>query len=368
MKTPSSLKKMSLILCVLLANNLAMAQTIITIDNNFDSKTFYKTFQEAHDAAMPGDIIYVQPSPISYGNATIEKALTIVGRSHSETNNISRFDWVRINSSNTTFKGVSMMSLEVGSSVEKAITNVNIYECKPGGLHLGQTSGYDNPLNGFVARGCVIGDIVQHSAAKNILISNNIIQGQLVTHAPSTLIVSNNIFRFSDSFSFSNHVTEETALLFNNMFISNHEGSATIRFSGGPWNISNCLLYNYDDTYDVKFVAVGHGSFLENNTLFNVNPLFTDVNKTVDFSLAGKTKLIYPYNPSERPEDNLTLQAGSPARTGGIDGSEIGLYNNNFQYSTIGNPRGVPTIDVVSYDGTVPKNGTINVIINAKSH
>ncbi|QAA80458.1 hypothetical protein EI546_01370 [Aequorivita sp. H23M31] len=58
---------------------------------------------------------------------------------------------------------------------------------------------------------------------------------------------------------------------------------------------------------------------------------------------------------------------GSPALTGGVGGTEIGI-SSNFNYKYLGNPRGVPAMDIVSYNGTVPKNGTINVTINAKAH
>ena len=97
--------------------------------------------------------------------------------------------------------------------------------------------------------------------------------------------------------------------------------------------------------------------------LANTNPLFTNVNSTVTGSLAG----INTYNPATRLDDNLTLQASSPALTGGGGGSQIGLFNGGFNYSNLGNPRGVPVMNIVSYEGAVPKNGNINVTISAKA-
>jgi len=115
---------------------------------------------------------------------------------------------------------------------------------------------------------------------------------------------------------------------------------------------------------DVLFANSTTGSYLESNTLANTDPLFTDVDNTVSNSFAGTSS----YNPNSRLEDDLTLQATSPALTGGGGGSEMGLYNNGFLYNTLGNARGIPTLDIISYDGAVPKNGTINVTINAKAH
>jgi len=84
----------------------------------------------------------------------------------------------------------------------------------------------------------------------------------------------------------------------------------------------------------------------------------------VNTSLAGRTN---SYDSAARM-DNLKLQAGSPALTGGVGGSEIGLFNSDFDYNYIGNPRDVPSFDITNYDGAVPKNGTINVTITAKAY
>jgi hypothetical protein len=61
----------------------------------------------------------------------------------------------------------------------------------------------------------------------------------------------------------------------------------------------------------------------------------------------------------------LTLQAASPALTGGTGGSEIGLYNNGYLYDVLGNPKGIPVLDILNYDSTVPKNADINVTVKA---
>ena len=73
------------------------------------------------------------------------------------------------------------------------------------------------------------------------------------------------------------------------------------------------------------------------------------------------------YNAATRMDD-LSLQATSPAQTGGVGNSQIGLFNSSFNYDYIGNPRDVPTLDITNYDAAVPKNGTINVTIKAKAH
>ncbi|MEL6989152.1 MAG: hypothetical protein AAGK97_15175, partial [Bacteroidota bacterium] len=64
-------------LCTLLIN----AQEVITV-NNFIAGADYNNLQEAIDSASSGDTIYVSGSPLSYGNATVDKPLTLFGEGY----------------------------------------------------------------------------------------------------------------------------------------------------------------------------------------------------------------------------------------------------------------------------------------------
>lgn len=360
------LKKMSLILCALFAGNLALAQNIITIDNNSGSTTTHQTIQAAHDAAKAGDIIYVQPSPISYGAVTIDKALTIVGRSHSAPIKTSQLDRVIIRSSNVTLKGLQFTSLSPSSSgAPKPIpfVGLTVWDCEISSVGLGE--GQSAPIvtmDNITIRGSVIQTISVYADATNVLFSNNILGASFQTYNSSTLVVANNIFKFTSNMYLYNYSTTGTVILYNNMFISNYASDANVDFTGA-FNLSNNLTYNYDAAFNVLFTNP-NGSYTESNTLANINPQFTNVDSSSNSSLAGNSN----YDPGFRLEDDLTLKPGSPALTAGGGGSEIGVNNNDFKYDTLGAPHGVPTLDVVSYDGAVPKNGSINVTIKAKAH
>ena len=345
------------------------AQTIITIDNNPGSTTTYQTIQAAHNAAAAGSIIYVQPSPTSYGDVTIDKALTIVGRSHSIPSKVSELGTVVVRSSNVNLKGLQFSSLypqSGGAPTVPPYIGLSILDCEASSIQLGE--GYALPtvtIDNATIRGSVISTIYIYDDATNVLLSNNILVGYnpLYTYTSSSLVIANNIFKFYSSMSLVNYSITGPLILYNNMFISNYATDSTIDFAVGSFNLSNNLTYNYDATSNVVFTNSG-GSYTESGTMANTNPQFTNVDANVTFSLVG----IITYIPSTRLEDNLTLQSGSPALTGGGGGSEIGVNNNNFKYDTLGNPHGVPTLDVVSYTGAVPKNGNINVTIKAKAH
>ncbi|MEW4922782.1 hypothetical protein [Algibacter sp. 2305UL17-15] len=370
MKTSTSILKNMLCFAIAIMTLGLSAQTIITVDNNPGSTTTQQTIQEAIDAATAGDIIYVQPSGTSYGHANVTKALTIVGRSHSENNRVSTLGTVSIRSSNVTIKGINFGNLNfsaTGASNPPPFVGTKIYECEFASATLGITSVLPVDADDIEIRGNIIrSGITQYVDGINVLISNNIFLGgsPLTIYDPTSIVVANNIFKyFSSGFNLTNQSSSGTVILFNNMFIINETSDGTISFNNGPFNLSNCLTYNYG-TGNISFTSNGSGSYLDSNTLSNTNPLFTDVDNTANQSFAGSSG----YNPAFRPEDDLTLQAGSPALTGGGGGSEIGLFNNGFNYKYLGNPRGVPVMDIISYDGAVPKNGSINVTITSKAH
>jgi hypothetical protein len=366
MKTLTDILKTALIFCFLLGANGILAQTVITIDNNSGSTTTYTTIQAALDAAA-NDIIYVQPSPTSYGSATITKPITIVGRSHSETGKVSQLTSVSLRSSNVTIKGINFSSLSYNSSGGTApppYVGFRLYECKFSSLIL--STGAANNADDIEIRGCLITSrVTVNTGASNVLVANNIFSSPspIITNLTSSLIVTNNIFRGTSSITIANNdAANNTFILANNIFVLNRAPDAAINLNSGPFNLSNNLIHNYG-TGNFSFASNSTGSFLESNTL-NTAPLFTDVDPTVTASFAGTSS----YNPLARLDDDLTLQAGSPALTAGVGNSELGIFSNGFNYKYLGNPRGIPTFNIVTSDGTVPANGNINVTVTARAH
>ncbi len=369
MKTVTIYKRVVLFVALGLFSFNLNAQTIITIDNNPTSTTTYQTIQEALDNASANDIIYVQPSGTSYGIANITKAITIVGRSHSIVGKVSQLGTVNIKSSNVTIKGMlftNMTYSQTGATLPPPYVGTKLYECEFTSCTYG-TFGAPNFVDDVEVRGCVIKAAQTiYPDATNLLFSNNVFASTnpFNTYNTSTLVVANNVFRSTSTITFTNNdAADGTFILFNNMFLTNSGSDRTINLNTGPFNLSNNLTYNFGFG-NMNFATNATGSYTDSNTLLNTNPLFTNVDNTVSQSFAGTTT----YNPAFRPEDDLTLQATSPALTGGGGGDQLGLFNNSFNYRKLGIPRGLPTLDVTSYDGAVPKNGNINVTISAKAN
>lgn len=343
------------------------AQSIITIDNNPNSTTTYTTIQDALDNASNNDIIYVQPSNSTYGNAIISKPITIVGRSHSETAKISTLGTISVRSSNVELKGLSTSTISyslTGAPVAPPFVGFRLYECEVNSsVSLGtfNVPADDVELSGNILRGGVIVD----DTASNVEISNNILLSSLTTQHTLTLTVRNNIFRGTSSISITNNdPADGTLILFDNMFTINWNNNGFVNLNNGPFNLTNNLTYNFSFA-SLDFQSNASGSFTETGSLSNTNPLFTNVDDSISQSFAGTSSA---YDSAFRPEDDLTLQAGSPALTTGTGGEQIGLFNSGFNFEKLGNPRGLPSLDITNYDGAVPKNGNINVTVTSKAY
>lgn len=370
MKTKNSFKQTILFLAIGLTTVLATAQTIITIDNNPNSTTTYTTIQAAHDAATAGDIIYVQPSATSYGVVSINKAITIVGRSHSEPGKKSTMGTITLKSSNVTIKGISFDDLSVDPNGPIPYTDILVTDNYIRSVNAGNTASSSAPISidGMTIRGNVIWNsswVFYNS--DNVLFSNNLFTNSqpFTFWRTNGVVIANNVFKVPyTGVSLTNYDTTQPAILFNNMFIFNYNSACQVYAQDGDFGLANNLTYNYGSGQVTFGARAPYATMSESNSLANTNPLFTNVDAAIANSFAG-TSNYFPYT---RLADDLTLQAGSPALTAGVGGVELGLYGNGFRYQTLGNPSGVPLMDITSYDVAVPKNGNINVTITAKAN
>lgn len=370
MGTTSNTFKTLMICTLLLLGTKAMAQNIITVDNTPGSTATFTGLQAALNSASAGDIIYVQPSAISYGNINIDKAITLTGRSHSEPSKPSIIGGITVRSSNVTLKGLNISNILHAANGPNTIpfVGLNVFDCAiNSSINLGVQAGVQvTTANNIILRGNVIyGTISIFNDAKNVLITNNILTGfgPMNIYNALSSVISNNVFRYNSTSITLNNFDSNPAIMSNNMFIFTFAsaGIAGVNLNSGSYTLNNNLTYTFGGG---PVNIAGNGNITQSNTLANTNPLFTNVDNLSASSFAGPSG----YLPGFRLTDDLSLQEASPALTGGTGGSEIGLFNNGFLYKTLGVPRGIPTLDVLSYDLSVPKNGNINVIIKAKAH
>lgn len=113
MKTITNIFKTLLVLCFCLSITNLNAQTTHIVNNNANTAADFTNLQAAIDAAANGDIIHVQQSSTSYGNVTLDKQLTIIGRSHSDASYSSDIGTLELveGSSNSVIKGLDISSI-----------------------------------------------------------------------------------------------------------------------------------------------------------------------------------------------------------------------------------------------------------------
>ena len=302
--------KKSFIICFLLSSVCAFAQTTHTVNNNANTSADFTDLQAAIDAAANGDIIYVQQSATSYGEITINKGLTIIGRSNGDAS----------------------------------------YKSEVGRIYL--DAGASNTGN------IIRSSITIYTNTSNVLITNNIIlSSALYFYMTDTLLFSNNVFGYYAGVGIYNYASSLLNIS-NSIFTSNYYGNnITTTLSnqgGGTIQVDNCLTYDYYGSGSNNF-STGAGITINSNVQENIDPLFTavDVNSSNSIANVG-TNNFDPIN------DDLTLQAGSPV----IDD---GLFEG-YNFKNFGTPTGYPSIKVLANSATVPKNGNLSVTIEAKTN
>ena len=363
MKNLFTLRKTVSLIFMLTFSASLLAQTIHIVNNTPGAVADFTSVQAAIDAASTGDIIYIQQSPTSYGNITVNKGLTLVGRSHHETNSAYRTTLGNITiaagASNTTISGINFGLLESsgGGTINDLIIKENYFQ----GYLIGTAS---LNFNNVLMRGNFITDSslkIIGLNASNIIIKNNVFletgaAKDLVFQTAAPVILENNIFRAyvansGQDITITNN--SGTTLTINDcIFIGRFSGHNQINLNGGSFEVDNCLTYNPA----IAMPFAGTGSRTINNTIENSNPMFTN-----DGGIYGGSLGI------NHATADFTLMPGSPAIGTAIDGGDIGVvYGYNF--SMMGQPKNIPYLQIESHSSTVPKGDPLTVTIKGKTN
>lgn len=284
------------------------AQTIrrVTDNPNVTGVNIYTTIQAAHDAAVAGDIIYLEPNTSgSYGGLISTKRLTIIGNGFAQFNDnylttpnppldgrmstINNFS-MRNGSQNSVIIGVNV----AGNGNTIRVPNITIDRCMTGGIDFEAT---DISI-GLVGRNatitrCRISNQISTVTAgliigSNCLITNNI-GGGLANLNNS--IIKNNIF--------PNSITLASSVVTDNIFSL-------------PANVISVNDYNIPNTNSIS-----------NNMAVATNGL-----PTGNGNINGVTSSsIFTYiSSSNIPDSGYQLAVGSPAIGTGTSGANMGIF------------------------------------------
>lgn len=352
MKTFILQTRTSLIVYFLLFTASVFAQTTHIVNNNANTSADFTDLQTAIDAATNGDVIYLQQSATSYGEITINKGLTIIGRSNGDASYKSEVGAIYLDAgaSNTTIKGLKISSIQESANTS-TITDLALFDNDiTSSISLGSTDTFDNVL--------IQGNIIRSSFyiytnTSNVLITNNIILSSSVNfYMTDTLLFSNNVINYP-GFSISNS-SSDLLNIANSIFINTYPGNNSINLSSGSGTIqiNNCVSYNFDGTSTYNF-ATDAGVTINANVQENTNPLFTNVDSDNSNSIASLYRIGF-----DSINDDLTLQSSSTVVDAGL--------HEGYNFNNFGTATGYPSIKVLSNSATVPKNGNLSVTIEAK--
>jgi len=354
---------------------LSLPAATWTVSNNTNSPGQYTNLQTAIDAAAPYDTILVAGSPSSYGNITIGKTLCLVGAGYhnpyGENTTLGTVKLFNTQLNYSTASGSKLMGFITGTitlsadfygSVDstRVIKNVVIERCTISYILLGnantsETFSYDT------IRNCIIGGIGTNMTMSNqtpevlnhILVHNNIFNGGTITLGFYTVYYGT---------IYSGHTDATNFYLKNNIFIANGGNcfnyvyhmiiENNIFYAAEPQGCTGSA-YTKNITYMCLNNTIPGVGNVGSGNMVNVNPLF------VNYPLMGNVAFSYSHD--------YHLQATSPGKNAGTDGTDIGIYGGWLPFEVGANPYYPQMMELTLPNGSsVPAGGTLNVHFKAK--
>jgi hypothetical protein len=339
------------------------AQSVLTVDNNEGSGAEFTSLQAAIDAATAGDIIYVQPSPNSYGNINMTKSVNIYGLGYTPQLNsgvnayVPNIYFRSAHASGSKISGLNITSIYLDNAT---FNNHNVVITNNRFVYIGGNSSTTKSNN------CIIsGNYIRNANfsaidtynSQNWIISNNIIE------QPNGGATWATFKRFNSSINFNNNIflsrqngdTNGSIDVFencngtsitNNIFLFTTSSVANMNLgSNNALSYQNNLTYSYNSTLDAL-----SGS----NNIDNSDPQFVNFNQNAALNTTA---------------NNYQIQTGSPAENAGTDGNDLGIFNGNFPFNLRGYPTELPYLtDFVIYNNIITAGTPLNINIKANAN
>lgn len=318
------------ILCLLSFGSFA--QTIRRCNNNpgITGVNVYATIQAAHNAAVAGDIIYVEPSSADYGALNCIKRLTIIGNGYFLDKNANNsFDTRTSKITTITFDNGSANSVLTGveqtssgfsiNDINITITRCYITNNISFGISTNLVAGLNSRGNNATITKCILSSGINGNNTTNVnaqygyncLISNNILRG--VIYSMTNTIISNNVFNCG------------------------YVGGSNVG------SVFGCAVTN--NIYDARglsgtitYVGGGSGNTISNNICLDLAGSPSG-NGNVSFGTSTATFLTAnPWTTFSTEDANFQLIAGSPAIGIGTGGTNAGAFGGSNPYILSGMP------------------------------
>jgi len=362
-------KLIQLFICLWFTSQIALSQTLFVANNNPGALTGVNTFlgstalQDAFTASAAGDIIYLVPSSVSYGNLSITREITLFGvgiRPDKDLGAKSLIGQINVDADNVRLSG--LVSQSGGSSIE---------------VRVGWNSSGGN-IDGLTIENCrfrrVLMEGTPDATASNVLIRNNVITGtgSLASHVllntTSNVVITNNIF--IEGGSAAGMIRATNATITYNVFSDTQN---EIPFDA----VVNCIIDHnifYGVRVDIPITATGnswtynlsYGNTLDSFNVFNTTTNGNTGTGNIESVGGSNNPLFLNFPPTNIWDDSydLTLQGGSPALN--VNGTDIGSSGGATPFDFEGNL--LPLIQSVTVPAVIPVGTNLPVTIKAKGN
>ncbi len=334
------MKNLIFTLCLLIVSIATANATTYVVNNIPNTEADFTTLQDAVDGASNGDVLLIQPSPDSYGNATINKQLHIIGRGYFLEPNpeISGSTWT---------SNVSSLTFEVGSegSVIEGLNEVfnSIWQINTSDITLVRNHFYRVNING------PNDDTVP--PISNFIINQNYIKDRIdINQKVDVVVVKNNhigyVFAGQDAY---------------NIYVKNNTlWSIT---PGENTTYSNNIQYG---TANLTDAGVGTNAYNNNISAGDIPNVAGNIGN-VDLSTVF---VGYPSNPDGYNNDTkfqLIDDPSNPAKGAGENGEDCGMFGGSTPYVPSGIPAR-PSIEAIYAPAMIEDGTSINVNVRAKAN
>lgn len=324
------------------------------------SADFTTTLQDAINGVSSGDTIYIEPTPFSYGPATISKKVILIGAGY----------WHEENDSTSAYHEKSMVKeLTLNSGSEGSIVT-GLYLHKQAEHHFSYRMIDINADNITIKRNFIYAQPVGHAGVSEraqiriagnrsgLLIEQNWIKtddincrhGILITGTANDIIIRNNFIHSTPEWFAIEQTSGSVSLIIKNNVI------------WGKLETNNALYVN-----NILLTGTfnnGTGGLVANN-ICNAEqfPPTNNNLRNVDMStvFVDHTKYI---------DNGYHLKPGSPAIGAGFNGGDCGAFSNDFggnAYVLSGMPN-IPTIFEMHINNTIfPSNQFDFLEVNIKA-
>lgn len=382
------MKKLFVLLGLIISISLH-GQNVWIVDQNFNAPSgdhVFPTFQEAVDAASPGDIIQIQPSPNKYGSATVNKRLTIMGIGFGLTKEIPLISTITnitltnnltdgTNASGTVITGLNMDWLYVGTNQGLSgdtLRDVTIHNNQVDQIYA--TSSYLPLKNLLVYDNDVVGYLnMDNHISGNSVIRNNVFRANYViigNGTPCDLVIANNIiYGYVDI-----AATQSSVAVLNNNFIGATGAYGLNRIYDKT--VANNIFYGRAPAAS-NATNVRRSIFTNNisiSTARDALPPVGDGTNTGSGNLVGGVVgfINVPFTNSWSGGHDFTLTPGvSQAIGAGSDGTDMGITGgpyawteSNFSLQT----TSAPTIELLNTNTVINPGDNLPVRVKAKSN